>query len=735
MHLKANKLIKPALFCLGLLLFKTAAATNLVLENDGSVKVQLQATAEELELLQFSKDLVNWDTIARDYGNGWELSTPHQWPIETVGTTTTLEELNSAEKGFYRRIVESTAPVLSNAALASRFLSQTTFGPTNDSINNFPGQSDPNFNQAPYTFFEQWINTQIALPEFYHRAFFRQRSNPYFIDASTTAGRLPNEVGHDTALDHRLTFYIGNTAYRTNWTCPLPGYGGLFDANGVPIDPADHAGNLDSNGVPKIGKHVDNAIAHGLPIWDLNYSSNDTKRYIWYHSALTADDQLRQRIAWALNQFFVVGETGSNHPAPAERWVNYYDIFVRHAFGNFRDILTDITWSPHMAYYLSYLNNKKADPTEGTFPDENYAREVMQLFTIGLWELNLDGSLKKDSAGNAIPTYDNDDIEEFARVFTGLRLQADRTNIEIFNSNYIDPLRTKTSWHDFGSKTLLDGSQLGPFNENSAGITSDIEGLLDHLFAHPNTAPFFARFIIQRLTVSNPSSNYIEAVASAFESGLYNNQGTGQRGDLVAVIKATLLHPEARESALQFDPAHGKLREPLIRLMHLSRALQLNPLRTYGWYSFNKLNDIILQEPYGAPSVFNFYRPDFSPNGDIDAQGLNAPEFQIHNDISALQLKNAFYTLTHDGIAGYNGGNIGSKWYAEAVPVYTNLALAGNISALLDELNLVLAAGRLDSATLTIIEDSLNNLGLSGVALIKKAYYLVSLSPHFNIQF
>lgn len=725
----------PLILCLLCFLLKNLSATDLIFENDGNVKVQLQATAEALELLQFSNNLVEWETIARDYGNGWELSTPHQWPIETVGTTTTLDELNSAEKGFYRRIVESTAPTMSNAALASRFLSQTTFGPTNDSINNFPGLNDPNFNQAPYSFFEQWINTQIALPKFYHRAFFRKQSNPAFIDASSTAGRLPNEVGHDTALDQRFTFYNGNTLYRTNWTNPLPGYGGLFDANGDPIDPADHAGNLDANGVPRIGKHADNANAHGVPLGDLNYSTNDTKKYIWYHSALTAEDQLRQRVAWALNQFFVIGEVGSNQTAVTERWLNYYDIFVRHAFGNFRDILTDVTWSPHMAYYLSYLNNKKADAAAGTFPDENYAREVMQLFTIGLWELNLDGSLKKDSAGNPIPTYDNGDIEEFARVFTGLRLPVNRANIEIFTGNYVDPLRTQTSWHDFGSKTLLDGTQLGPFPENSAGISSDIEGLLDHLFNHDNTAPFFARFIIQRLTVSNPSSNYIEAVANAFESGLYNNLGTGQRGDMTAVIKATLLHPEARETTLQFDPAHGKLREPLIRLMHLSRALQLNPLRTYGWYSFHKLNDIILQEPYGAPSVFNFYRPDFSPNGDINAQGLNAPEFQIHNDTSALQLKNAFYGLTHYGITSSNDVNIGSKWYIEVAPLYTNLALADDISALLAELNLVLAADRLDSATLTIIENALNNMGLSGVALIKMAYYLVSLSPQFNIQF
>ena len=171
-----------------------------------------------------------------------------------------------------------------------------------------------------------------------------------------------------------------------------------------------------------IGIHVENSIQHKGHKWDVGgVSYNGTKKAVWYQAAINADDQLRQRIAWALSQYFVVGETGSNQTVTAERWLNYYDIFVRNAFGNFRDILSEVTWSPHMGYYLSHMENRKADPSKNTFPDENYAREVMQLFTIGLWELNEDGTYQLDDNGDYIATYNNDNIAEFAKVFTGMR--------------------------------------------------------------------------------------------------------------------------------------------------------------------------------------------------------------------------------------------------------------------------------------------------------------------------
>ena len=313
-----------------------------------------------------------------------------------------------------------------------------------------------------YNSFEIWIDQQIEITPFYHRAYWRERSDPDYVDYTYREGALPNEVAHNPELGHRLQFYRGPTVYPPNWQSPMPGYGGKFDIDGNPIDPADHSNNLDWSGIPMIGIHVENSIQHKGHKWDVGgVSYNGTKKAVWYQAAINADDQLRQRIAWALSQYFVVGETGSNQTVTAERWLNYYDIFVRNAFGNFRDILSEVTWSPHMGYYLSHMENRKADPSKNTFPDENYAREVMQLFTIGLWELNEDGTYQLDDNGDYIATYNNDNIAEFAKVFSGMRQPGLRTNIEIFYGNYVDPMRIQVGRHDFTPKTLLDGSILG----------------------------------------------------------------------------------------------------------------------------------------------------------------------------------------------------------------------------------------------------------------------------------
>ena len=394
-----------------------------------------------------------------------------------------------------------------------------------------------------------------------------------------------------------------------------------------------------------------------------------------------------------------------------------------------------------MGYYLSHIENRKADPSQGTFPDENYAREVMQLFTIGLWELNEDGTRELDSNGDAIPTYDNDDIFELAKVFTGMRRPLSRgpnTNIEELSNNYIDPMRVSAWMHDFSAKTLLDGSTLGPFNQNENGVRNDVAGLLDHLFNHKNVPPFFARFMIQRFTVSNPSPAYIEAVAQAFKSGLYQGSGSGNRGCMEATIKAVLLHPEARSASLAYDPMHGKLREPLIRLIHVARAFEITSLRTYGWFYFKELEDKILQAPYESPSVFNFYQPDYSPNGVIGNAALNAPEFQIHTDVSALQLSNALITLIVHGIAGpgdNNYGNIGQRNNIDSVLDFTyEDSISGNTSTLIDHLDLLLCAGRLSSenrSTIQIAADT-PSLNLTGIDKVKYIAGLIVLTPEFN---
>ena len=733
--------LRSILFSLSLASVSTGDVANLGLSvATDSVEFRLADPDHPIEILEYSDGLSDWLPVSRNYGSGWEQIFPFIYPLESTEASASILSLPKETKGFFRKRFESSIDVPSNQALISRFLMQATFGPTLAAINDFPNSASENFLDADYSNFEIWIDQQIALMPFLHRAYWRQRSDPSFVDYAWRNGFLENEVGHNPQLGHRFTFYRGPLAYSPDWSCPLPGHGGLFDSDNNPIDPADYdESQLDWRGIPKIGSHADDAkYAKGI-VWDVaGVPNNDFKKIIWFESAINAEDQLRQRVAWALSQYFVVGEEGSNHPYICEKWLNYYDIFVRHAFGNFRDILSEVTWSPLMGYYLSHLNNKKADPVKGTFPDENFAREVMQLFTIGLWALNEDGTLELDSSGDAIPTYDNADIAEFAKVFTGMRLPRERTNVEYHFGNYVDPMRVQVNRHDFTVKTLLDGTTLGPFSEDEDGVRSDVEGLLDHLFNHKNMPPFFARFLIQRFTVSNPSPNYIRAVSEAFKTGLYKGMGTGNRGDMVATLKAVLLHTEARSSALAFDPSHGKLREPLIRIMHLSRAFSLDSFRTYDWIYFKGLENSILQSPYESGSVFNFYQPDYSPNGVISERSLSAPEFQINNDVSALKLLNHFQMLINQGLIYDESKNFGSRWYIDCKLDFAHEAsLANNVQSLIEHLDIILCGGRLSESTKMVVLQALEtkeaeNAFATNYDRVRYATFLVASSIEFN---
>ena len=736
---------------------------------DPYTKIKFFNPIESFELIEKSEDMVTWIPVARNYSNSWESTFPYAYDIAQLSGEVEMSIPYNSET-FFRKSSNSTIEPKTNRELAAKFLIQSTFGPKLYSIDAFPNlDSQQEIGIADY---EQWITEQKNIDPFYHRKFWRERSDPDFTDG--TSSYLENEVKHKDTLGQRYNFYRNNVPYQTNWNNRLPGYGGYYDSSGVLIDylpytedangngvldPGEDIGHLNSSGntvganngqlddniqgqgtagspyIPRIGQHVSNALAAGNSIWDVSMPVNQTKKAVWYKAAITADDQLRQRVAWALSQYFVVGETGSNQLQLTERWLNYYDIFVRHAFGNFKDILSEVTWSPHMGRYLSHLNNRGDRIAQGIYPDENYAREVMQLFTIGLWELNEDGSLEIGSNGQAIPTYDNDDITEFAKVFTGLRLAYDRTNIETSFGNYIDPMRVQSDWHEFSNKTLLDGTQLGVFPQTEQGVTNEIEALLTHLFNHKNMPPFFAKFLIQRFTISNPSPNYIKDVATAFKTGYYDDTGTGARGDMLATIRAVLLHPEARENILSNDTNHGKLREPLIRVIHLIRALNISSNRTYGWYQLNALEDTILQAPYDSPSVFNFYRPDYQPNGEILQKNLNAPEFQINNDVSSLQLFNIYQTLTMHGIAGNSYGTIGSKWYIEgsAELSYETSYLTNNLDDLVNHYDLLLTGGRLNQTTKQIIQNFIiSNPQLGNLDKVKYVAYLTTLAKEYN---
>ncbi len=659
---------------------------------DGAVRLELPAAASEgtYRCLEWSDNLIDWEPVARDYGFSWEGTYPHALPVWSEAGTEIIED-NMGDGTRYYRVVEMPGQLLENKAAAARFLQQATFGPTRDLLTHFPGVHLPSgFNQAPYPFFEQWIEEQVEKPAFLLRRFWRERSDPGFV-----AGTHPDEVAHKPAYGTQLAY---------------------------------------NRRADRFYPDTQDAVNAGRPSNDVTFGINETKQIVWYQGAVTGEDALRQRVAWALSQIFVMGESGSNQLRAVERYISFYDIFIRNAFGNFRDVLGEVTWHPTMGYYLTYVDNRVENPIAGIFPDENYAREVMQLFTIGLWELNQDGTHVLDDNGESIPTYSNEDITEFAKVFTGMRKNYTRGNIEIVGSNYVDPMRIQTSWHDYSKKILLDGTTMGPFPQSQQGAKDEINALLDHLFNHPNTAPFISRLLIQRLTISNPSPNYIHDVAQAFIDGKYNGKGSGERGDLLAVIKAILLHPEARETSLASDDAHGKLREPLVRLLHVARVFNITSPQTYGLFPFDQLQLVFAQSPFDSPSVFNFYLPEYQPIGGILDRGIFAPEFEISTDVTSISLANAIYRLVYEGIAD----EIGRRSYSQGTLDLTyEVALADETDALLDHLDVMMTAGRLTDENRVAIAAAVDAFGSDTYALrlarARRAIYLFSLLPEFNI--
>lgn len=467
---------------------------------------------------------------------------------------------------------------------------------------------------------------------------------------------------------------------------------------------------------------------------------NDIQPQLWYwHSAwwqyiMASPDVLRARVGLALSEIFVVSEVPELSEVPLSL-ADYYDMLLDNTFGNFRDLLEDVTYHPAMGVYLTHLNNPKADPSLNRFPDENYAREVMQLFTIGLYELNNDGTRQLDSLGNAIPTYDNDDIQEFAKIFTGLTWgnglafgQGPQGEL-----SYTMPMQMKNAWHEPGTKTLLNGMVVP--NRNPVNGNADVQDAIDNLFNHPNVGPFIGRQLIQRMVTSNPSPEYIGRVASAF-----NDNGQGVRGDMKAVIRAVLLDPEARDCALVYDPYRGMLREPIVRWTHICRAF--NAFSQKGIYR-NDMDDFYLntfQRPLGSPSVFNFFQPDYQPIGPIDSAGLVAPEFQITNSVTIVGYANRLhYWLFESNQAMEYRDIFSGEWNNDK---YVNLNLTdellldqiSEVDQLLERLNLLLFHGQMTWDTRDFIRSTLVQVPQTDWSTrVKLAIFLSMVSPDYLI--
>ncbi|MEM6806863.1 MAG: DUF1800 family protein, partial [Bacteroidota bacterium] len=371
----------------------------------------------------------------------------------------------------------------------------------------------------------------------------------------------------------------------------------------------------------------------GLPdVGDLNDLKNYYLSRIFYWNVLRGEDKLRQKMGFALSQILVTSTaTGGNW---GDQYAEYYDILYQNAFGNYRDILGQVTYSGSMGRYLSSIKNPKADYGLNTLPDENYAREVMQLFTIGLLELNNDGTLKLDSEGNAIPTYTNEDIQELAKVFTGMNYACERSGIANNNWNIgysrygrINGMKVFPAYHDVTPKRMIDGTVL----PGGRSGNQDIEDALDLLFNHPNTGPFIGRRLIQNFVKSNPTPAYVNRVAKVF-----NNNGKGVRGDLGAVLQAILLDPEARDCSWIDDPRNGKLAQPIERTTRLLAAFDVytNPDTFY----LRDVNETGLGQRFmNAPTVFNFFSPFYQEEKYVAPENLVSPEFEILNDITAIE--------------------------------------------------------------------------------------------------
>ena len=367
----------------------------------------------------------------------------------------------------------------------------------------------------------------------------------------------------------------------------------------------------------------------------------------WFANVLRGNDQLRQRVAWALSQIFVVSQVGALQNVPSAT-ADFYDMLARDAFGDYRTLIEDVTLHPAMGVYLSMLGNQKTQTGTNLRPDENYARELMQLMSIGLVELNADGTPKSDANGQPIPTYDQNVVEGFARVFTGWKWAcptmapsctfANTRQQREFVSGYnqVRPMQLFADQHETGTKLLLGGTTLPA---GQSGI-QDLRNALDNIARHANVGPFLGRQLIQKLVTSNPSPAYVARVSAVF-----NDDGTGRRGQLGAVVRAILLDSEARDAPA--GARAGKMKEPLLRLTQYWRAYGARAASGKFGVARNfsgGVGAVFGEGPGLSPSVFNFYSTSYAPPGEIASQGLVAPETQLATEYLNTQSTNFFWT-------------------------------------------------------------------------------------------
>ncbi|MCK6424988.1 MAG: DUF1800 domain-containing protein [Burkholderiaceae bacterium] len=432
-------------------------------------------------------------------------------------------------------------------------------------------------------------------------------------------------------------------------------------------------------------------------------SGGPTAEVVLAKEAAGSADPVRQRVALALSEFFVVSSLVAQMPWTGMAIAHYWDQLQDHAFGNFRSLLEAMTLNPAMGAWLNTRGNLKEDPAIGRVPDENYAREVMQLFSIGLVQLNADGTPRLGGDGQPLPTYTQDDVTQLARVFTGWDWWDDgrRFFVPITGNDRPYPEYTRRAMvFDAAKHSTRQAVVMGTVIPAGSDGPARLGAALDLLFRHPNVGPFFGRQMIQRLVTSNPSPAYVARVAAAFA-----DNGAGVRGDLKAVWRAILLDEEARGSASLASATHGKLREPLVRVLQWLRSFGVQPRSgIWGLWPQDFGNPLLWygQRAFTPPSVFNWFRPGHVPPGTaMAAAGATAPEFQIVNESTVAQWANAIDNLN---LGAIGPAQAWSDWQAR---VDAEIALAHNAPALVWRLNLLLAAGQISEANVQRIAEIL----------------------------
>ena len=461
----------------------------------------------------------------------------------------------------------------------------------------------------------------------------------------------------------------------------------------------------------------------------------------FWMTALTGKDELRKRVQFALSELFVISGQDAVLGQMPRGMTSYYGMLGNDAIGNFRQVLEDVTLSPEMGIYLSTMANEGNSSVE---PDENYAREVMQLFTIGLWQLNPDGTQQLDGSGNPIPTYSLNDVVGISKVFTGFSWNMGGNTSDQAWSGYgasytgpgfgqdLLPMTAYPTHHSAAEKDFLGVT----IPAGSTDPAADLKIALDTLFNHPNTPPFICKQLIQRLVTSNPSPGYVQRVAAVFQ-----DDGQGVRGDMQAVITAILMDDEARNttSPTFTSPNYGRVQEPVLRFTHMARAFVAESRS--GAFDIGGTDDPaygLAEMAQRSPTVFNWFAPGYVPVGtSIEQAGLVAPEMEITDVTTVMGYLNTMQAALSP--SGY--GNNGDLY----MTLVTEIGLANNPQQLLDRVNLLLLGGQMSATLSTQILAAINAIPVPAggdptdinnalLARAQTAVFLTVASPEYVAQ-